>query len=273
MIMNALLVDAIRKGQAMLFVGSGVSQNLGLPSWEELIDQMASQLGYDSAVFKAQGSFFELAEYYQIKKTSLGSLRSWMDRTWHTDESRVDSSRVHQAIINLNFPIIYTTNYDKWLEIAFTRGGKQIVKIANVGDFTSIRETATQIIKLHGDFEDDRSLVLTEASYFERLPFESPLDIKLRSDSIGKTILFVGYGLSDPNIRYLLYKLHRLWAESPFAAERPKSYMFLTRPNAVQETILDRRGIVPIISEEDDAGTGLTNFLEGLAHEAFGKTL
>jgi hypothetical protein len=232
---------------------------------------MADQLGYDPLIFEGQGGYLELAEYYQLKMTSMGSLRSWMDRNWHNDEAKVDSSRIHQAIIDLGCPIIYTTNYDRWLEIAFERRKKPLIKIANVGDFTKIRESTVQLVKLHGDFEDDSSLVLTETSYFERLAFESPLDIKLRSDSIGRTILFIGYSLSDINIRYLLYKLHCLWTKSAFSAARPKSFMFLTRPNPVQEAILEQRGIMPMVSEVEDAATGLGDFLEQLVREAFGK--
>lgn len=171
---------------------------------------------------------------------------------------------IHQGIIDLQFPIIYTTNYDRWLEIAFYRRGQPFVKIANVGDFTKIRDGITQIVKLHGDFEDDASLVLTETSYFERLAFESPLDIKLRSDSIGKSILFIGYGFSDLNVRYLQYKLHRMWSNSPYSSARPSSFMFLTRPNPVREAILTQRGILPIVSESDDPKEGLKAFLKGL---------
>lgn len=228
------LVQAVRTRQAILFVGAGVSRQLGLPSWRELVGEMARQLDYDPAVFESQGDgYLQLAEYYKIKKTSMGSLRSWMDRTWHTDESKVNGSLIHRAILGLKCPLIYTTNYDRWLEIAFERNKKEFVKIANVGDFTKVRDGVTQIVKLHGDLEDDASLVLTETSYFERLAFESPLDIKLRSDTIGKSILFIGYSLSDTNIRYLLYKLHRLWSESVFVAARPKSYIFLARPNPI----------------------------------------
>lgn len=264
------LVDAIRTRQAILFVGAGVSRTLGLPSWSELVNEMARQLGYDPDVFKSHGDYLELAEYYQLQKTSIGPLRSWMDRHWHQDEERVDQSRVHQAILDLNFSTIYTTNYDRWLEIAYQRRKHSYVKVANVGDFTKVNDGATQIIKLHGDFEDDSSLVLTETNYFERLAFESPLDLKLRADSIGKAILFVGYSLSDINIRYLLFKLYRLWAESRFAPARPKSYVFLGRPNPVQEAILETRGIVPIISGIDDQGLGLAGFLEELVRQAFG---
>jgi SIR2-like protein len=264
------LVEAIRSRQAMLFVGAGISRSLGLPSWDELIGQMAVELGYDPEVFAKHGGYLVLAEYYEQQKVTLGPLRSWMDRKWHTDETKVDASFAHQAIIDLNFPIIYTTNYDRWLEIAHQRRGKPYTKVANVGDFTKIRDGTTQIVKLHGDFDEDHSLVLTETSYFDRLSFESPLDIKLRSDAIGKAILFVGYSLSDINVRYLLYKLHKMWADSEFADAQPKSYVFMPRPNPIQQSILLKRGITPIVSEMDDSGAGMRDFLEKLVHDVTG---
>ncbi len=137
-------------------------------------------------------------------------------------------------------------------------------KIANVGDLIHARNDDVQIVKFHGDFDDDNSIVLTESSYFERLSFESPLDIKLRADALGKTILFVGYSLSDINMRLLFYKLHKLWQESPYANARPQSYIFLTRPNPVQEAILKDRSIEPIVSDVDDPKDGLERFLKGL---------
>jgi hypothetical protein len=116
-------------------------------------------------------------------------------------------------------------------------------------------------VKFHGDFEDAESLVLTESSYYERLSFESPLDIKLWADSLARPLLFIGYSLTDINLRYLLYKLDQQWQVSNLARIRPKSYIFLTAPNPVQEVILKHRGIEAIVSEDDDPGKGLSRFL------------
>jgi hypothetical protein len=79
--------------------------------------------------------------------------------------------------------------------------------------------------------------VLTESSYYQRLSFESPLDIKLWADSLARPLLFIGYSLTDINLRYLLYKLDQQWQVSNLARVRPKSYIFLTAPNPVQEVI------------------------------------
>lgn len=256
------LISSFKQGNVILFVGAGVSRNLGLPSWEELIDKIAKELDYDPEIYKTLGDNYALAEYYRIKKGSIGSLRSWMDRHWHRAEIDVSTSKVHQYIVEANFPIIYTTNYDRWLELAFDYYKKPCVKIASVADLTKLKKEGTQIVKFHGDFDDDQSIVLGETSYFERLEFETPLDIKLRSDVLGKSVLFIGYGLADINLRFLFYKLAKLWKNNHNGQAQPKSYIFSHRPNPVQETILEQWRISMISSEVDHPGEALEKFLE-----------
>ena len=256
------LLSAYQKGNVILFVGAGVSMNLGLPSWSQLISHIAEDLGYDPDIYNTLGDSLALAEYYRIKKGRIGPLRSWMDRNWHSDNIDLTKSKVHEHIAKANFPIIYTTNYDRWIEKSLEHYGKSYTKIASVADIAEINKDNTQVIKFHGDFDDDKSIVLDESSYFERLEFESPLDIKFRSDVLGKSVLFIGYSLSDINIRFLFYKLSKLWKENTAGGAQPKSYIFSPRPNPVQEAILDQWGISIINSEIDHPGKALEEFLE-----------
>ena len=113
------LRDAYRNNRLILFVGSGVSANIGLPPWKELIDEIAVQLDYDPEVFNTYGNFLALAEYYRIKKGSIGPLRSWMDREWHRN-IEIRDSEIHRLIVHGRFPAIYTTNYDRWLNMPMT---------------------------------------------------------------------------------------------------------------------------------------------------------
>jgi len=59
----ALLRDIQRAGKLIPFVGAGLSIPLGLPSWSQLIDIIAEQLGYDPEVLKVSGNEYQLAEY------------------------------------------------------------------------------------------------------------------------------------------------------------------------------------------------------------------
>lgn len=266
------LVEAIRNNKAILFAGAGLSMNLGLPSFNSLIEKLAEELEFDPELFHMSGDYLMLAEYYYQVKGTLGPLRTWMDTTWHSGDIDISKSLIHKAIVELELSAIYTTNYDRWIEKSFEHWKRPYSKIANVSDIASAKEDQTQIIKFHGDF-DDESIVLTESSYFERMNFESPLDIKLRSDVLGKTVLFLGYSLSDINIRYLLYRLQKLWEKEGSNKARPKSYIFLARPNVVQEEIFRARGVVPIVAETDDPKASLQKFLAGILQEAYGKKL
>jgi hypothetical protein len=133
-----------------------------------------------------------------------------------------------------------------------------------VGDLINVPKDRAQIIKFHGDFDNDDSIVLDETSYFDRLAFESPLDIKFRSDVLGRSVLFVGYSLSDINIRYMFYRLANIWKKMDSGISQPKSYVFSSRPNAVQEAVLSQWNIEMISSENADSGHALTSFLEKL---------
>ena len=151
------LKDRIRNRKVILFVGAGVSSCLGLPTHSQLIAHIAAELGYDPDVFSSYGDHLSLAEYYQIQRGTIGSLRSWMDVEWHHGSIDIAKSRVHRLIVELDFPIIYTTNFDRWIERAFESYPKAYVKIADAPDLQKIQDNVTQIVKFHGDFDNDDS--------------------------------------------------------------------------------------------------------------------
>lgn len=257
------LIRAYRERRLVLFVGAGVSMGLGLPSWEKLVDRMAEELGYDPDIFRTYGNAFSLAEFYRLTKGGLGDWRSAADTEWHNAAINIGDSRAHELMATSTIDRIYTTNYDRWIEKAFQHWNKPYARIANVDDIARAKSDVPQIVKFHGDFSSDDSLVLGEASYFDRLQFESPLDIKLRADVLGRSVLFVGYRLSDPNIRLLFYKLAQLWKKSSITSP-PKSYILAGRPNPVDELTLGEWNIDILAPTDDDPKQSLINLLEML---------
>ena len=264
----AEIKQLIKDNKLILFIGAGVSKPLHLPDWNELISQLASQLGYkDPKVFALYGDNLILAEYYRVKNPASDTstpLTDWMKKNLIIDQTEIESSAVHKEIAKLRCSIVYTTNYEEALEKAFDAESKPHHKIATIKDLAAIPADAVQIVKFHGDINDEKSIVLAEQDYFKRLNFDTPMDIKLRADMLGKSILFLGYSMSDINIRLLSYKLDQLWKSSPDIAERPESYIFMARPNPIQEEIFKDRGITPIVGEHADPETSLLQFLKAL---------
>jgi hypothetical protein len=103
---------------------------------------------------------------------------------------------------------------------------------------------------------------LTETDFLNRLAFDSPLDIRFRADALGSTLLFIGYSMSDPNIRLLLHRVWQSWDESGHRQDRPRSFAFVTQRNPVQEAVLANWGITTIAPPDGvSPDEGVSRFL------------
>lgn len=251
-------------GKLIPFIGAGLSARFKLHTWAQLIDLMAEELGFDPAVFRLSGNHLQLAEYYVKVKGSIGALRSKLDKLYSPPDKHICRSRAHLSLTETAPTEIYTTNYDEIIERVFKLKNEPHSVITGIGDLASAKTEGTQIVKFHGSFADDTSLVLTETSYFDRLEFESALDIRLRSDILGKTLLFLGYGFSDVNIRFILYKLHKLREQHPLAKGLPTAFMTTFSPGQVQQTILAGWGVETIELDPINKDRSIDEFLEGL---------
>lgn len=162
--------------------------------------------------------------------------------------------------------VIYTTNFDHCIEDYYAMKGKEIQKIVKMDDMVSDKDNLPRIVKFHGDIDDESSIVLTESQYFERMNFDSFLDIMLQADLMKYQVLFLGYSLSDINIKMLLYRSHSRWKNTKVKGR--ESYIFTATPNAVQRNVFEKHGIVTICNEESDKKKGTELFLRQLVEYA-----
>lgn len=265
------LLAAAKAKRLIPFVGAGFSRVFNLPTWSELIDQVAGHTGFDPEIARLYGDFLQLAEFLYIQQNGLAKLRSELDKIFNSPAINVAKSEAHLLLTKLNALTIYTTNWDNIIERAFDHMSKPYNKIVTVHDLQNAKPGCTSIVKFHGDFSsNDDSLIFTESSYFERLSFESPLDILLRADMLGNTLLFVGYSLSDINIRYMWFKLQRLLAEQQSAKRRdPFAYIVTAQRNPVFEDICKHsRDIGVLFLDTLDPQRSLIRLLQQLVDQA-----
>lgn len=253
------LAQDIREKKIIPFVGAGLSRNLGLPEWEVLMAKVAEDLDIDPDILALHGDFLQIAEYHIIcHGGSKNRISKIIDRNLRSIEVDIGASKVHKCLVDMNFPKIYTTNFDEMIEMAFRYHGVPYCVIATLDDILNAPDSVTQIVKFHGTLDHDETLVISETDYHNRLDMEGPLDIKLRADLLGKTVLFLGYSFRDLNIRYMWSKLFRVMQANC------KAYMVTMKPNYVFETVYGKKGMKFICLDSDNFSADFTEFIQDL---------
>lgn len=264
------LLDSAKNGNLIPFIGAGFSKVFNLPTWSELIADVSNQIGYDPEVAQLYGDFLQLAEFLSIKQNGLSRFKSELIHHFNSPTINISDSEAHSLLTKMKLSKIYTTNWDNLLERTFEHHGIPYNKLVTIEDFQESNSDNTSIVKFHGDLtSSDESLVFTESSYFERLSFESPLDISLRSDMIGNTLLFLGYSLSDWNIRYMWFKLQKLLDEQAYNknSRDPYAYIVLTKSNPIFEEICEKsRGIGIIHLDPNNIQNSMIDLLKNIVN-------
>lgn len=237
------LLKRLKKVEALpfLFVGSGLSRRyLGLEDWEGLLRKFAYEATgnefqytlYENEV-KEQGKFqkspkiAELLEYDFIKK-------------YLTDESYLDERKKYKEeiengispfklalaeyFIAPNFPEenselkvlknaavkniagVITTNYDRLLENIFDDykvyiGQEELI-------FSNIYEVG-EIYKIHGCCTKPESIIINTKDYIGFLDKSAYLTAKLLTIFLEHPIIFMGYSISDENVRNILESISK----------------------------------------------------------------
>lgn len=274
------LVRLVRERRVIPFVGAGFSAGLGLPGWGDLLADVASdlrigesdpELTYEQLRELADDDSLRVAEYLYIRAGgSIGPLRHSVTNALRTDRSPADYLS-HVELLNLGAPQVYTTNFDDLIERTYRELGQPVEVVALPRDVAAADSTMTQVVKYHGDLRFDETLVFTESQYWKRLDFESPMDLKFRSDLLGRSVLFMGYSFSDINIRVIWFKLMQMMRDVP-RKDRLRSYIVRLESNPVLEALFEDVGLKTIVLDPngDAAKAGrkdklIGEFLAGLA--------
>jgi hypothetical protein len=235
------LLDLVRDRRVVPFVGAGFSFVAGFPGWIELLRHVCADVAptddFDAVVKSCSNDPLRIAEYLLVRSGgNIGPIRHQMSSALRTPASFFSSAHVDLA--NLHLPVIYTTNFDELIEETYRRLGLSVNTICNARDLALARRDTVEVVKFHGDLRYDDTLVLTESSFHSRLDLESPLDLKFRGDILGRSLLFIGYGFGDINVRAIWFKLMKLMRDVPLD-ERPASFIIRLRVDPVLEA-LDR---------------------------------
>jgi hypothetical protein len=189
-------------GNAVLFIGAGISCGAGLPNWDELIDEPRKECQIpelQDAPMVAE--YIENDESYGKRRLE----RHVLDKIAGVPAGSIECNENHELISRLDVQEIWTTNYDRLLEQACPDA-------AVVFNDDNLHEAGTKektIIKMHGSISAnceqwDSSPVLTRTDYEMYESTNPRLWSFLRGTYVSKVMLFLGFSFRDPNVGMLL---------------------------------------------------------------------
>ena len=155
------------------------------------------------------------------RRQGCGALMAELKRHLHRDEFDDALSTTHLLAFSLDCGLLYTTNQDNLFELAAAKFGRPHRIVVTLADLAEAEPGDRLYVKFHGDPAVPDSVVVTEGSYARRLAEpDNFLDVRLRSDLLGRGLLFIGYSLQDENLRQLLRRTRRA-----FHGGTPASYL------------------------------------------------
>jgi tetratricopeptide (TPR) repeat protein len=240
---DPVLIERFAHGNGTVFVGAGISLGSRLPSWRELMEPLKIDLGEE---VDASASYLEIAELYESKHSRRDLVEYLKDRL---GDVRFELTKAHELIVGLPVQRIYTTNFDNLLEQASSKrrlNRNVIIDASHIGFSDTSR---LSIIKLHGDLSDINSLVISASDYYGYFTKNPAVADLLKVELQTRTVLFLGYSFSDPDLGMILGKVA---AQS--GSGRPLLYSLQLNPKPLAVQALARRG-VKVIAIDAESGS------------------
>ena len=263
----APLRQAYRESRVLPFVGAGASMSVSWvnpdgshvkgPSWAELVEQATKLLGFeDPELARVRGTDLQILEYFKRKHAGqTAKLTNWLTRLVSPPDQDLKKSTLHGELAKLDkCQVLYTTNFDDFLERAFRLFGRDVEVVALEAQMGS-RHQDCEIVKFHGDIDHPDQIVLTELEYEKRLSLSTSLDYRLRADLLGRVVLFIGYSFRDPNVSYLFRLFTDEFWQKPGARPGDRAFIFVPDPSDFEYELFSVRRIqvIPV------RGTSITD--------------
>ena len=226
------IAKLIANDECVLFLGSGISRGekgeIGLPSVEELAIDLFKEIKNEKPFLRdwERKNLAKIASFFEIIKGK-PALDGYIKNRFLQVKNPL---QFHKLVSQLPFKIIITTNYDRLLESQFDFDKKDYIPIVEEADITHWGEQKIILFKIHGCVTRPRALIISEDDYIRYLSRNSLFHDILKFLFCTKSILFIGYSLSDINVRIILQTVEYL------SGEREKKH-YLIQNGVIHEKI------------------------------------
>lgn len=204
------LVEAVSKGRATLFLGAGASKEAGFPSSEQIAAFLTEQAGAQNSKLLSGQKLDSVADYLYIEP---GYGPQWVNEKiiryfeqFHKTVKRPPSP-AHQIMTKVRWRTLFTTNYDRLIEISYDSNPDCVQRLLPVyrPDPQTLRheEDVVRLIKLNGSVDEaarssSHKLVVTFADQQNAHSYNGLFYSLLKEEAVNGPIVFVGFSFTHP---------------------------------------------------------------------------
>ena len=211
-IMDPLLVEYLNSGEAWVFVGSGPSIEVDLPSWGQLAEAAVRVCQSEGSAKGAQRAdeLRAAANYPQVFERVAADigLPRLLDVLRPMLGAGGRRGATYRAIARWPVRNYLTTNFDDEIQRHLAFDGESFQVVGNSPDHLALlhAESSGFIAKIHGDLKSPDGLVLTSSQYNA---LATSAEWRYWRDRLAAIfgmcrVVVVGYSLSDTHVRAVL---------------------------------------------------------------------
>ena len=199
------ICEKIRKGQIVLWAGSGFSRAAGMPSAADLVNALLLSVSEENRdmLKNLQDQTLEgISEVYvQMHSGSRQELNKIICNSIDIEAANLSQHTKLKEIPQLT--TIVTTNYDNLFEKAY---GKELYCVVEDVDLPKSNSCRVKLYKIHGDIASPDTMLITKSDYNDYFIREKnrPVWSIVRGLFATHSILFVGYSIEDRNIQTIM---------------------------------------------------------------------
>ncbi len=242
-----LTADLARR-KAVLVLGAGISMNAKTKegkspkSWLQLLEEGAKKINpKPRKIVRRLLKERDFLTACEIVKAELGKENYETFLTEEFLDPKFKPALVHDFLFKLDSRIVVTPNIDKIYEARANHLGQASIKVKHYYDddvADAIRRSNRVILKVHGTIDTPAKMIFTRREYAAARAQHAEFYAILDALVITHTFVFIGCGVSDPDIRLVLenYAFRFRHARRHFIT-LPKDSMELEEVRALEDSM------------------------------------